>query len=146
MQRCFLSLGGNVGDVRGHFEEGLRKLLAHPRVTSVRCSGLYRTSAVGEDPSGRYLNAVAECHTNLDPLELRAYCHQLEEEAGRQRKGTWTPRPLDLDLIFYGQQQIFWPELKVPHAACWYRRFVLDPLVEIAPEVIHPEKQVTAEV
>ena len=65
---------------------------------------------------------------------------KLETKLGRTREHRWAPRTIDLDLILYGEQIIDLPALRVPHPACWYRRFVLEPLAEIAPKVVHPEK------
>ena len=94
---------------------------------------------MGTDAGGIFTNAAACLVTDLSPLKLLDLLQQIEEEFGRVRNLHWGPRPLDLDLLFYGRQVIHMPQLKVPHPGLWYRRFVLDPLVEIAADWKHPE-------
>jgi 2-amino-4-hydroxy-6-hydroxymethyldihydropteridine diphosphokinase len=143
MVRCFIALGGNLGDVSATFKQALAQLDAHPDVTVGHVSGIHRTAAVGERAGGEFHNAAAELETTLSALNLLNLLQQVERDFGRTRTQRWSPRPLDLDLIFYGGELISLPELTVPHPACWYRRFVLDPLAEIAADVVHPEKKVT---
>jgi 2-amino-4-hydroxy-6-hydroxymethyldihydropteridine diphosphokinase len=95
--------------------------------------------AAGDD----FLNSAAELATELAPRELLQRLQEIENQFGRERTLRWGPRTLDLDLILYGDVVIDEPDLQVPHPACWYRRFVLDPLAELAPEVVHPVKQLT---
>jgi hypothetical protein len=87
------------------------------------------------------LNAAAAIDTGLSPLELLDFMQSIETHLGRVRSIHWGPRTLDLDLLFYGSEIIDSARLVVPHPAAWYRRFVLDPLVEIAPHFVHPERQ-----
>ena len=108
-----------------------------------RCSSVFRTRPVGPNAGGEFTNAVAEVETDLEPLVLLDLLQDLERRAGRTPDEHWGPRPLDLDLIFYTDQIIEVPRLRVPHPACWYRRFVLDPLAEIASDVRHPVKRLT---
>jgi 2-amino-4-hydroxy-6-hydroxymethyldihydropteridine diphosphokinase len=144
MTRCYLALGGNTGPVEQTFDRALSELGAEPRLALGQSSSLHRTRAVGPRAGDDYLNAVAELDTSLAPLELLDRLMALEDRAGRIRTGRWTPRPLDLDLLFYGSEIIDLPRLTVPHPACWYRRFVLDPLCEVAAGVVHPVKGLTA--
>ena len=140
MTRAFVSLGGNLGPVERTLEQALRDLDAHPEITVRSHSSWIRTKAVGAGAGDDFLNGVAELHTGLDALELLAVLLKLEDHHGRVRTGHWSPRPLDLDLLLYGDAVIDAPRLRVPHPACWYRRFVLDPLAEIASDVTHPIK------
>ncbi|MBI5757362.1 MAG: 2-amino-4-hydroxy-6-hydroxymethyldihydropteridine diphosphokinase [Planctomycetales bacterium] len=146
MPRCYLALGGNQGEVAATFDRCLRRLANIREVCISRVSRFIETAPVGErgavDPQ-RFLNAVAELDTTLPADELLTLCQRVEDECGRVRTVHWGPRTLDLDLILYGQEVIDSPRLKVPHPACWYRRFVLDPLVEIAPDIVHPIKQLS---
>jgi 2-amino-4-hydroxy-6-hydroxymethyldihydropteridine diphosphokinase len=106
-------------------------------------SRVYRTAAIGQEAGEEFLNAAAEIETELPPLELLDLLQSVEADFGRTRTIHWGPRPLDLDLILYGDHRVELPRLAVPHPACWYRRFVLDPLCEIAGNVVHPQKGVT---
>ncbi len=138
MPRCFLSLGGNIGRVEETFDRARECLDADPQVTLGRVSRVYRTAAVGDAAGADFLNAAAGIETELPPLELLDVLQSIEAKLGRTRSIRWGPRSLDLDLILYGDRQIEIPRLQVPHPACWYRRFVLDPLCEIAADVVHP--------
>jgi len=143
MPRCFIALGGNVGDVPATFETALRRLATAAPIKVTRVSPIYRTRPVGTHSGGEFRNAAAEIETTLDPLALLDVLQDLERRAGRIHGEHWAPRPLDLDLIFYADQTIEHPRLRVPHPACWYRRFVLDPLASIAADVRHPVKGLT---
>ena len=143
MSRCFLALGGNTGRVTETFDRALERLDAEPLVALGPVSRVYRTAPVGEEAGGEFLNAAVEIETELPPLELLDLLQSIEADFGRTRTIHWGPRALDLDLILYGDLRIELPRLQVPHPACWYRRFVLDPLCEIAGDVVHPQKGVT---
>ena len=143
MPCCFLGLGGNVGPVEQSFARALEQLDESPRISVGRVSSLFCSMPVGENAGGEFRNAAAEIETNLEPLELLDQLQQVEDQFGRTRTIRWGPRTLDLDLLFYGIEIIDKPRLRVPHPACWYRRFVLDPLVEIAADFIHPEKGIS---
>ena len=140
---CCLSLGGNLGDVPQTFARALDVLAAHPAIQLDQVSRFHRTRPVGPQAGEEYVNAAATLQTSLLPLELLDILQQTERHLGRRREIHWGPRTLDLDLIFYGSEIVVQPRLVVPHPACWYRRFVLDPLVEIAPQVVHPLNQQT---
>lgn len=138
MPVCYISLGGNLGAVEQTFDRAIETLRREGQVQVTRISSQYRTAAVGEQSGGEFLNAVAELSTELAPLELLQHLQKIETQQGRTREVVWGPRTLDLDLLFYGQEQILTRTLLVPHPHCWYRRFVLDPLAEIAPNFVHP--------
>jgi 2-amino-4-hydroxy-6-hydroxymethyldihydropteridine diphosphokinase len=106
-----------------------------------RVSRFYRTAPVGVPSGGPFLNAAIEMETTLDARQLLQELQRIERSLGRKREVRWGPRTLDLDLIFFGEQIIQTDRLQVPHPACWYRRFVLDPLSEIAGEILHPLKR-----
>lgn len=138
MTLCRIALGGNVGDVSGAFTATLRRLEGPDlRVTAV--SRLYATPPMGADAGGAFLNAAATVDTSLAPLDLLDRLLAAEDALGRVRTVRWGPRPIDLDLILFGDAVIGVPRLRVPHPAAWHRRFVLDPLCDIAPDVPHPE-------
>jgi 2-amino-4-hydroxy-6-hydroxymethyldihydropteridine diphosphokinase len=142
MTTCLISLGGNIGDVPQRFDQALRRLHEPLEVVVTGCSSLFRTSAVGVDAGTEFFNAAAVLETTRTPLELLDRLLAIETELGRVRTLRWEPRTLDLDLLFYGAEVIDDPpRLKVPHVACWYRKFALDPLVQIAPHFVHPVKR-----
>lgn len=143
MPHCFLALGGNTGSVAETFDRVLDGLSCASTTTVDRVSQIYRTAAVGDHAGGEFLNAAAGIETDLAPLELLDLLQSLEAASGRSRTTHWGPRPIDLDLILYGEEILDLPRLQVPHPACWYRRFVLDPLAEIAAEAVHPEREAT---
>lgn len=142
MTRTFLALGGNLGPVEQTFRETLDALDAPPELSVVQVSCVYRTAPVGDNAGGEFRNAAAEIQADLPPLSLLDRLQSMESGFGRQRGLRWGPRPLDLDVLLYGNEIIEHARLRVPHPACWYRRFVLDPLAEIAADVVHPEKRV----
>jgi len=141
MPRCWIALGGNQGRVSETFQRALSLLNESDDVDVVGVSQNYTTSPVGTVAGGQFLNAAAELRTSDSPLELLTRLQAVETALGRTRELHWGPRTLDLDLLFYGDQGemiLRSPTLILPHPHLWYRRFVLDPLLEIAPDLRHP--------
>ena len=144
MTTALISLGGNLGDIAATIGRALQRLHQPPEVCVVLRSSLFRTKPVGTDAGAEFVNAAAVLETSLTAHELFDRLLTTETEFHRVREIHWGPRTLDLDLLCFGDAVIDdQPKLRVPHPACWYRRFVLDPLVEIAPQFVHPEKGVT---
>ena len=143
MTAAWIGLGANLGDARSAFDAALSQLDAHPQISVLARSGLYQTAPVGQLAGNAFLNAVCRVETSLAPLEMLDVLQSIEKQLGRQRGIPWGPRTLDLDLLFFGEQLIESPRLTVPHPGAWYRRFVLDPLIEIAPDLKHPLFQVS---
>jgi 2-amino-4-hydroxy-6-hydroxymethyldihydropteridine diphosphokinase len=137
MPRCAIGLGGNLGDVPAAFATALQRL-AQSNCTVVAVSHLYITRAVGPQAGADFHNACALIDTDLAPHDLLDVLQQIEQEAGRTPTVRWGSRPLDLDLLTYGDQVLHDARLTIPHPGLVYRRFVLDPLAEIAPELTHP--------
>lgn len=134
----YLGLGANEGDRRGNFLRALEGLAAcGVRVRA--CSSLYATAPVG-GPAGQgpYLNAVVLVTTRLAPRELLACCQELENRAGRVRAERWGPRPLDLDILLWGERRVQEEDLVIPHPRLLERRFVLEPLLELDPDLVLP--------
>ncbi len=104
----------------------------------VRSSRRYDTAPIGRAAGARFLNAAAELTTVLTPLALLERLQEIEADLGRTRNVRWGARTIDLDLLLWGEEVIHTPRLTVPHPALWQRRFVLDPLAEIAPDAWHP--------
>jgi 2-amino-4-hydroxy-6-hydroxymethyldihydropteridine diphosphokinase len=134
---AYIGIGANLGDARANVDDALVRLGALPSTTLLRHSSAWRSAPV--DSSGDdYVNAVACLDTALAPAELLAALHAIELAHGRERPYRNAPRTLDLDMLLYGDQQIDLPQLRVPHARMQERAFVLEPLLEIAPDVVIP--------
>jgi len=144
MTRAAIALGGNTGPVAAQLAEALQALVTR-RVALVARAGLYDTTPVGSSSTQRYLNSAVLVETDLAPAELLTELQRVEQQLGRRRDVHWGPRPVDLDLIWCGEVVCETPRLTLPHPACWYRRFVLEPLAEISPQWRHPEKGQTVE-
>ena len=138
MDVCWIGIGANVGDPHSTFAAAWKLLAEHSRIELLIRSELYSTNPVGEHAGGTFTNAVFSLSTDLAPLALLELLQRIESELGRTRTQRWSPRPIDLDLLFVGQQIVNEPRLTLPHPAAWYRRFVGDPMVEIAPDFQHP--------
>ncbi|QDU81280.1 Bifunctional folate synthesis protein [Polystyrenella longa] len=141
--KAYISLGGNQGNPIETMQQSLQQLAALDGIEIDRVSSFYQTAPVGTYAGDSFYNAVAELETTLPPIDLLNHLLQIEQELGRIRTLHWGPRVIDLDLLFYDEQIIHLPQLVLPHPAAWYRRFVLVPLVEIAPELLHPVKLAT---
>jgi len=138
-ERVFVSLGSNLGDREAHFALALRRLAALPETRIEAQSPVYETDPVGPPPQGPFLNAVVELRTGLGPRALLDSLLDIERAAGRTREATrWLARPLDLDLLLYGERVIDEPGLQVPHPRLDERPFVLEPLLSLAPALRHP--------
>jgi len=135
---AYIGLGSNLGDKEAALRRALRELGARDGVLVVRVSGFIETEPVGGPPQDKFLNAAAELSTVLAPEELLLVLHEVEDLCGRERTVRWGPRTLDLDLLLYEDRIVGKGRLKLPHPLMRRRRFVLEPLNEIAPDVIHP--------
>lgn len=136
---CFLALGSNLGNRLGHLIAAVSALQAHPRIEVLRRSSIYQTAAVGGPPDqGPYLNAAVAARTSLSSDALLAYCQEVERQGGRRRTERDGPRTLDIDLLLCGGEVCARTSIILPHPRMHLRRFVLEPLAEIAPDVIHP--------
>ncbi len=142
--RVFIGLGSNLDDRRGNLERGLEALDALPRTQLVRASAFHWTPPWGFRDQPWFLNAASEIETGLAPRALMDALLEIEKRAGRIRNRPNGPRVLDLDILLYGDRVIEKPgDLVVPHPRMAGRAFVLVPLAEIAPDVVHPVEAVT---
>lgn len=144
MNRCLIALGGNVGVSQAVFEAAIRELDA----AGIHVTGRSRpivTSPVGRHAGDAFWNAAVTLEYEHSADQLLQQLHKIEAKAGRTRTVHWGPRTLDLDLCLFGHDVIEQSHLVVPHPAMWYRRFVLDPAVEIAADMLHPILQQTVE-
>ncbi|WP_197441321.1 2-amino-4-hydroxy-6-hydroxymethyldihydropteridine diphosphokinase [Thalassoglobus neptunius] len=139
-----VGLGGNLGNVAETFEFAMNHLDEHREIKLLQVSPLYTTTPVGSNAGSGYVNAAATLETSLAPEEFLTALQETETRCHRKREVRWGPRTLDLDVIAYGDQCISTERLTVPHPACFYRRFVLDPVVDVAPDWRHPVIGLTA--
>jgi 2-amino-4-hydroxy-6-hydroxymethyldihydropteridine diphosphokinase len=140
---CVVALGSNVGNREAHLDFAVRRLRSF--LDSLQVSSYFETEPVGvAEPQPLFLNAVAMGETALSAREVLDQLMAIERERGRQRPHARAARTLDLDLILFGDSVITEPDLIVPHPRFRERRFVLEPLVEIAPAVRDPVTGKTA--
>jgi 2-amino-4-hydroxy-6-hydroxymethyldihydropteridine diphosphokinase len=136
---AIIGLGSNLGDRRATLDGAIAALAVTPGVGVRRVSSYHETDPVGGPPGqGRYLNAAAVLETTLDPLGLLHTLEAIEARFGRVRTVRWGERTLDLDLLLFGDRIIQTPELTVPHPRLAERRFVLEPMAEVAPDAVEP--------
>lgn len=133
---AYLSLGSNIGDRAANMREAVRRLGEVGEVTAV--SNFYETEPVDYLDQPWFLNAALVLRTELSAHDLLRNMLAIELAMGRERTVPKGPRSIDLDLLLFGDQIIHEPGLHVPHPAMHLRQFVLEPLAEIAPEVLHP--------
>jgi 2-amino-4-hydroxy-6-hydroxymethyldihydropteridine diphosphokinase len=138
---AYLGLGSNLGERRANLERALSFLSQRLRLEKL--SSIYDSEPVGNTEQPRFLNMACQANTTLSPAALLALAKGIETKMGRTG-GSGDPRLIDIDILFYGDQVIKTPELVVPHPRLTERAFVLVPLVEIAPELIHPLEGKTA--
>lgn len=137
-ERVFVGLGANLGDARATVRWALQALRGLPATRLVAASSLYRSAPVqAQGPD--FINAVAELRTTLEPQALLAALQSLEREQGRERPYRNAPRTLDLDLLLHGDRVLQGAPLTVPHPRLHERAFVLLPLLELAPALVHPQ-------
>jgi 2-amino-4-hydroxy-6-hydroxymethyldihydropteridine diphosphokinase len=137
MARAYIALGSNLGDREGSLRAALQAL-RDAGVVILRTSRFIVTRAVDKTDQPDFLNAAAALDTDLSARELLGLLLRTEDALGRVRAERWGPRTLDLDLLLYDDEIIREPGLEVPHPRMHERRFVLEPLTEIAPDARHP--------
>lgn len=145
---AYVSLGANVGDPASQLWEATKKLASHSRVALRGRSSLWRTSPVGpvaDQPD--FVNAVVRLVTSLNPRALLTLCQAIEDSMARDRSKEvpMGPRPIDLDILSFGDQILEEKDLVLPHPRLAERAFVLEPLRELAPEFVHPATGQTIE-
>jgi 2-amino-4-hydroxy-6-hydroxymethyldihydropteridine diphosphokinase len=134
-----IGLGSNLGDRRATLEGAIAALARTSGVHVQKVSSFHETEPVGGPPGqGKYLNAAAVIETDLDAHGLLRVLEGIEAQFGRIRSVHWGERTLDLDLLLFGDEIISTLELTVPHPRLRVRRFVLEPLAEVAPEAVDP--------
>jgi 2-amino-4-hydroxy-6-hydroxymethyldihydropteridine diphosphokinase len=133
---AYLSLGSNIGDRAKNLREAISKLKGLGRVAAV--SSFYETEPVEVTDQDWFVNCAVELETDLGSSELMSQILKIESDLGRRRAVKKGPRIIDIDILLFGNEVQSVPELVIPHPAMTQRRFVLEPLAEIAPEAMHP--------
>jgi 2-amino-4-hydroxy-6-hydroxymethyldihydropteridine diphosphokinase len=142
LKHAFLSLGSNVGDREAHLFDALDRLEA-AGIHVLRHSSIYETEPQDLRDQPWFLNLVVEVQTELFPRLLLARIQAIELGMGRKRGVPKGPRPIDIDILLFEEFVISTSELQVPHPRMSERRFVLEPLAELAPGLVHPRSQKT---
>ena len=137
---CYVGLGSNLSNELGspieHLQQAIVAMRDHEQIRAIRVSSFYASAPMGPQDQPDFINAVAGFETTMTPVELLAFCQQLEQQALRARIRHWGERSLDVDILLYGEAQIAEPQLTIPHAGLLERNFVLIPLRELAPDII----------
>ena len=139
MAIVYLGIGSNVGDRQANMEKALGLLREYKEIEVEAVSDWIETEPVGGPPQGKFLNGALRIQTDLLPLELLGRLKMIERRLGRQKAEPNAPRPMDLDILFYDDVVIVeGKRLHIPHPRMAVRRFVLEPLCQIAPDAVHP--------
>jgi len=140
MTWAYVGLGANVGNRRENLDHAVELLAAEPGVRVLAVSSVRETDPVGYEDQPRFLNAACAVETELGPRELLERLLAIERALGRERTGPrFGPRTIDLDLLLYGNETLDEPGLTVPHPRLAERLFVLEPLHELAPDLVWPD-------
>ena len=134
----FIGVGSNLGDKVGNCRRAVEVILADGRNRIVQCSPFYQTEPVGKKEQDWFINGVCAMETTMEPAELLESLLGVEKMMGRVRRERWGPRVIDLDILLFGQEVINQEGLQIPHPRLHERRFVLVPLRDIAPDLMHP--------
>ena len=145
LHQAYLSLGSNLGDKAENLRRA-REKLAHRGIQIQRVSLLYQTEPVDYKDQDWFLNQVLQIVTFLEPEPLPDFCLQVESDLGRVRRVPRGPRLIDIDVLLYDRIILNLPRVQIPHSRLHLRRFVLEPLVAIAPDALHPTFQKTASI
>ena len=138
MYAAYIGFGSNIGDRLKHIQNAIHILSIMEEITLQKISSIYKTDPVGYEAQAQFLNGAAAIQTSLSPLSLLHTLKNIETTVGRQHRIRWGPREIDLDILIYGDLCLQTEKLVVPHPEMHLRRFVLAPLAEIAPDVVHP--------
>jgi 2-amino-4-hydroxy-6-hydroxymethyldihydropteridine diphosphokinase len=133
---AYLSLGSNLGDRAGQLREAQARLVSQGKLRKV--SSFYETEPIDFVDQPWFLNCVLALETDATPFQLMSKILEIEKNMGRRRVQKKGPRSVDIDILLFDDEIIDAKELTIPHPAMQERRFVLEPMAEIAPEVIHP--------
>ena len=146
--RAYVGLGSNLGDRRAILRAAVDRMRTDPDIEVLAISSLRETDPVGVLDQPRFLNGVVALRTDLPPLVLLARLQTIEKRLGRVREGVqrYGPRTCDLDLLLYGDLELTTEKLTIPHPRLTERRFALEPLVELDPQLALPDGRRLAEI
>lgn len=137
MHELFIQLGSNMGnrlDILQKALQSMQQYFGEP----LKISGIYESQAWGKTDQQHFLNQVVSFFTNWPPEKILSLLKEIEREAGRTKTDKWGPRVIDLDILFYGNLVFYSSMLQIPHPQTPARAFTLIPLLEIAPDKVHP--------
>lgn len=134
--KVYFSLGSNVGGRQKYLSDAVDSL--KQQISELEVSSFYQTEPWGNKDQPYFLNICVSGNTDLSPGELLEFIKSVESKLGRKHTEKWGPREIDIDILFYGSELIELPDIKIPHEYLAERAFVLIPLAEIAPDIIHP--------
>ena len=138
MATAYLSLGSNVSNRLRYLKGAIRKIKESHEIAVRKVSSVYETQPVGYENQGWFLNLVLEAETTFDPFPLLERLLAIEGQMGRKREEKWGPRKIDIDILLYDNRIVNSYRLTIPHPRMHQRRFVLIPLTQIAPKLLHP--------
>ena len=138
MHLAYIGFGSNIGDRLSYIRSAITALSEIEGITLQKISSLYETAPVGNEAQDDFLNGVISIRTHHSPHTLLYTLKQIETNIGREHRIRWGPREIDMDILIYGDLCVDTQNLTVPHPEMHLRRFVLAPLAEIAPDLVHP--------
>jgi len=134
----FIGIGSNLGNATENCLKGIGELRESDKIEIIHCSSFYKTEPVGGPEQEWFINCVVKTETSLAPENLLFYLKKLESEMGRVQSLKWGPRVIDFDVLFFDNKILDTFNIKIPHPLNHKRRFVLEPMAEIAPTFVHP--------
>tara|TARA_A100001015_G_scaffold319156_1_gene441218 strand:+ start:301 stop:780 length:480 start_codon:yes stop_codon:yes gene_type:complete len=138
IHNVYIALGSNIGDRQSYIDNALKMLVEYEEIDVISVSDNYNTKAVTQSVQPDYLNSAAHLTTIFPLREFFEICLKIETHLGRQSKHNQDPRTIDIDILFFDNMIVSEDDLIIPHPLLHERLFVLKPLVQIAPDIIHP--------
>jgi 2-amino-4-hydroxy-6-hydroxymethyldihydropteridine diphosphokinase len=144
LEKVYLSVGSNLGDKESNIASSIVILSSDKEILNIRTSSFYETEPLYNKNQSNFLNIMIECETTLTPFKLLDKISEIEKILGRKRKDVKNlPRTIDIDIVIFGDFFIETSQLSIPHPQALFRKFVLVPLKELAPELIFPKTKYT---
>lgn len=141
MPKIFLGLGSNIGNREEHISKAIDYIMNISGIQFLRCSSFYETAPWGKEFQNNFINCVVEISSGIEPEELFMLFKDIEEKCGRQKREKWSEREIDIDILFYGDLVFEKDGFNIPHKEICNRNFVLIPMNELEPGLIHPVKK-----
>jgi len=135
---AYIGIGSNLGDKVYQCEKAISEILRADQNKLLAKSSLFKTKPIGYTSQDWFINGVIKIETDLEPLDLLRLLKDIESRLGREKTFRWGPRVIDLDILLFDEEEIEMEGLQIPHPRLQERQFVLIPLAEIDPDVIHP--------